>query len=144
MRGLQQILRLLVSGIIFSSSTAFALETETMQMKIGNKEYSVVLQDNNTTKALQEILPMTVKMSEFNGNEKYYHFRETLPSKPEHIGQIKTGDIMLFGDDCLVVFYKDFKTTYSYTRIGHIVHATDLEQTLGRNNVTIIIEKKGL
>lgn len=111
-----------------------------MQMKIGNKEYSVVLHDNNTTKALQEILPITVKMSEFNGNEKYYHFRETLPSKPEHIGQIKTGDIMLFGDNCLVVFYKDFKTTYSYTRIGHIENTVDLEQMLGRGSVTITFE----
>ena len=137
---LRQISILLVSGFIFSASTALALETETMQMKIGNKEYSVVLQDNNTTKALQEILPMTVKMSEFNGNEKYYHFRETLPSKPEHIGQIKTGDIMLFGDDCLVVFYKDFKTTYSYTRIGHIENAADLEQMLGRGSVTVTFE----
>ena len=137
---LRQISRLLVSGFIFSASTALALETETMQMKIGNKEYSVVLQDNNTTKALQEILPMTVKMSEFNGNEKYYHFRETLPSKPEHIGQIKTGDIMLFGDDCLVVFYKDFKTTYSYTRIGHVENAADLEQMLGRGSVTVTFE----
>ena len=137
---LRQISILLVSGFIFSASTALALETETMQMKIGNKEYSVVLQDNNTTKALQEILPMTVKMSEFNGNEKYYHFRETLPSKPEHIGQIKTGDIMLFGDDCLVVFYKDFKTTYSYTRIGHIENTVDLEQMLGRGSVTVTFE----
>ena len=137
---LRQILRLLVSGFIFSASTALALETETMQMKIGNKEYSVVLQDNNTTKALQELLPMTVIMSEFNGNEKYYHFREALPSKPEHIGQVKSGDVMLFGDDCLVVFYKDFKTTYSYTRIGHIENAADLEQTLGRGSVTITFE----
>lgn len=137
---LRQISILLVSGFIFSASTALALETETMQMKIGNKEYSVVLQDNNTTKALQEILPMTVKMSEFNGNEKYYHFRETLPSKPEHIGQIKTGDIMLFGDDCLVVFYKDFKTTYSYTRIGHIENTVDLEQMLGRGSITVTFE----
>lgn len=137
---LRQISILLVSGFIFSASTALALETETMQMKIGNKEYSVVLHDNNTTKALQEILPITVKMSEFNGNEKYYHFRETLPSKPEHIGQIKTGDIMLFGDNCLVVFYKDFKTTYSYTRIGHIENTVDLEQMLGRGSVTITFE----
>ncbi len=140
MYGLRQTLSLLVSGFIFSASTALALETETMQMKIGDKIYSVVLQDNNTTKALQEILPMTVKMSEFNGNEKYYHFRETLPSKPERVEQIKTGDIMLFGDDCLVVFYKDFKTTYSYTRIGHIENAADLEQTLGRGSVTVTFE----
>ena len=137
---LRQISRLLVAGFVFLASTAFALETETMQMKIGNKEYLVILQDNNTTKALQEILPMTVKMSEFNGNEKYYHLRDSLPSKPEHVGQIKSGDVMLFGDDCLVVFYKDFKTTYSYTRIGHIENATDLEQTLGHGSVTITFE----
>ena len=140
MHGLQQILRLLVSVIILSASTALALETETMQMKIGDKAYSVVLNDNNTTKALREILPMTVKMSEFNGNEKYYLLHNSLPSRPEHIGQIKSGDVMLFGDDSLVVFYKDFKTTYSYTRIGHIENAADLEQTLGRGSVTISFE----
>ena len=140
MNYIKQIILLLVSGIIFSASTTKALETETMQMTIGDKEYSVVLNDNNTTKALREILPMTIKMSEFNGNEKYYQLREILPSKPEHIGQIKTGDVMLFGDDCLVVFYKDFKTTYSYTRIGHIENAADLEQTLGRGSVTITFE----
>lgn len=140
MRGLQQILRLLVSVIILSASTALALETETMHMKIGDKEYSVVLNDNNTTKALRELLPMTVTMAEFNGNEKYYLLHNSLPSRPEHIGQIKSGDIMLFGDDSLVVFYKDFKTTYSYTRIGHIENAADLEQTLGRGSVTITFE----
>ena len=137
MRGLQQILRLLVSVIILSASTALALETETMQMKIGDKAYSVVLNDNNTTKALRELLPMTIKMSEFNGNEKYYLLHNSLPSRPEHIGQIKSGDVMLFGDDSLVVFYKDFKTTYSYTRIGHIENAADLEQTLGSGSVII-------
>ncbi len=140
MRGLQQILRLLVSGIILSASTALALETETMHMKIGDKAYSVVLNDNNTTKALRELLPMTVTMAEFNGNEKYYLLHNSLPSRPEHIGQIKSGDIMLFGDDSLVVFYKDFKTIYSYTRIGHIENAADLEQTLGRGSVTITFE----
>ena len=140
MRGLQQILRLLVSVIILSASTAVALETETMQMKIGDKEYSVVLNNNNTTKALRELLPMTVTMAEFNGNEKYYLLHNSLPSRPEHVGQIKSGDVMLFGDDSLVVFYKDFKTTYSYTRIGHIENAADLEQTLGRGSVTITFE----
>ena len=140
MHYIKQILWLLVSGIIFSASTAIALEIKIMQMKVGDKEYSVVLNDNHTTKALQEILPMTIKMTEFNGNEKYYQLRETLPSRPEHIGQIKTGDVMLFGDDCLVVFYKNFKTTYSYTRIGYIENAADLEQTLGRGSVTITFE----
>ena len=27
---------------------------------------------------------------------------------------------MLYGDNCLVVFYESFDTEYSYTKIGHI------------------------
>ena len=103
---IRQILWLLVSGIILSTSTALASEIKAMQMKIGDKEYSVVLNDNNTTKAFKEILPMTINMSEFNGNEKYYQLREILPNRPEHTGQIKSGDVMLFGDDCLVEFLR--------------------------------------
>jgi hypothetical protein len=27
---------------------------------------------------------------------------------------------MLFGDNCLVIFYESFDTKYSYSKIGHI------------------------
>ena len=56
---------------------------------------------------------------------------------PEHIGQIKSGDIMLFNNDCLVVFCKDFEIAYSYTRIGYIDNAIELEKVLGHGNVII-------
>lgn len=59
-------------------------------------------------------------MSELNGNEKYYYFEETLPSNATQIGTIQTGDIMLYGSDCLVLFYDTFSTSYRYTRIGKI------------------------
>ena len=58
---IRQILWLLVSEIILSTSTALASEIKSIQMKIGDKEYSVVLNDNNTTKALKEILALRQK-----------------------------------------------------------------------------------
>ena len=44
---------------------------------------------------------------------------------------------MLYGNNCLVVFYKSFETSYSYTKIGHIENFEDL----GNNDITIIFEK---
>lgn len=50
---------------------------------------------------------------------------------------IKSGDIMLYSNNCLVFFYKSFDTSYSYTKIGHIENFEDL----GNKNVTIKFEK---
>ena len=44
---------------------------------------------------------------------------------------------MLYGNNCLVVFYKSFNTSYSYTKIGHIENLSDL----GNKNVIIKFEK---
>lgn len=44
---------------------------------------------------------------------------------------------MLFGSDCLVVFYQSFDTSYSYTKIGHIDNFFDL----GSENISIKFEK---
>lgn len=44
---------------------------------------------------------------------------------------------MLYGNNCLVVFYKSFDTSYSYTKIGHIDNLSDL----GSRNITIKFER---
>lgn len=42
---------------------------------------------------------------------------------------------MLYGDNCLVIFYKSFSTNYDYTKIGHI----DNLPNLGDGEVSISI-----
>ncbi len=49
---------------------------------------------------------------------------------------------MLYGDNCVVVFYETFTTTYQYTPIGHIPNTEGLKEALGSGKVTIIFTIK--
>ena len=60
-----------------------------------------------------------------------------MPSDSVNVKQIHAGDLMLFGSNCLVIFYRDFATDYSYTRIGRLDNPADLEKILGAGNVQL-------
>ncbi len=113
--------------------------SDSMQITIGDKQFSVATEQNETVEALEEILPLTLEMSELNGNEKYYYLDTALPSAPEKVRHINKGDVMLYGDRCLVVFYESFDTSYTYTRIGHIDDTSGLADALGTGSVTVIV-----
>ena len=66
-------------------------------IEIGSKTFTATLYDNETARALTQLLPMTLNMSELNGNEKYYYLDNSLPTDPQRPSGIKTGDIMLYG-----------------------------------------------
>ena len=72
------------------------------------------------------MLPQELTMSELNGNEKYVYLDNTLPENSSSIKKVIAGDVMLYGNNCLVILYKSFNTLYSYTKIGHIDNLPDL------------------
>ena len=112
-----------------------------IKLKVNNIEYEVVLEDNDTVKDLIKLLPLNINMNELNGNEKYYYLESIVSSNPSKVGKINTGDIMLYGNDCIVIFYESFNTSYSYTRIGKIVDSNNLKENLGSGNVNVVFEK---
>ena len=96
---------------------------------INNKDYYLHLENNKTTEEFIKLLPSTFNMSELNGNEKYIYLDTTLPTNAQVPTEIIKGDVMLYGNNCLVVLYKSFKTDYSYTKIGHIDNLPDLDNS---------------
>ena len=118
-------------------------EDEEMQivLNVNGNSFTATLEDNDTARELLKRLPLNITMNELNGNEKYYYFTESFPTNSYRPERINTGDIMLYGDDCLVIFYEDFKTSYSYTKIGKIDNVDNLKNVLGRGNITVSIDR---
>ena len=104
---------------------------------INGKEYIINLEDNETANSFASLLPQELNMNELNGNEKYIYLDTKLPTNSSNPKRINAGDVMLYGDNCLVIFYKSFDTSYSYTKIGHIDNLTNL----GNGSISVKFEK---
>lgn len=113
--------------------------SQKMNIQIDNKTFTVIVENNKTVKELYQKLPMTLTMSDLNNNEKYCYLDFTLPADPKSVKNIKKGDVMLFGNNCLVIFYKSFTASYSYTRIGHIENLAEIETILGKKDIKVIL-----
>ena len=108
-----------------------------VKVTINNKEYILNLEDNETARSFIDLLPQEYSMNELNGNEKYFYLDSSLPTNSSNPKHINSGDVMLYGNNCLVIFYKSFDTSYSYTKIGHI----DNLDNLGNASITAKFEK---
>lgn len=104
-------------------------------LSINGKEYNVVFENNQTVNELLSYFPLTLSMSELNGNEYYEYLDFNLKTNSESVKKINAGDVMLYGDNCLVIFYKSFNTSYSYTKIGHINNIENLQEDLKEGKV---------
>lgn len=118
------------------------LTTDSMKLKvtIGTNTYTATLYNNATANAFKTRLPMTINMSELNGNEKYFDLPDNLPANALNPGTVQTGDLMLYGSNTLVLFYKSFSTSYNYTRLARIDNPSGLTAALGSGNTTVTFE----
>lgn len=132
---------LLLTGCNGNSNAQEVKTLDAIKISINGQNFSARLEDNPSARAFAEKLPLEVDMRELNGNEKYFYMDSDLPSDSERVKQIHAGDLMLFGSNCVVIFYKDFSTSYSYTRLGKIEDATDLAKVLGAGNVHVTFKE---
>ena len=82
---------------------------------VGGKTFTAVMYDNKTADEFISRLPLTIEMNELNGNEKYYNFQSSFTTHNKPAGRIHSGDLKIYDDNCLVLFYDSFTSGYSYT-----------------------------
>ena len=116
--------------------------TDPMKLKVtvGSAAFTAILHNNATATEFKSMLPMTINMTELNGNEKYFDLPGNLPTSASNPGTIQTGDLMLYGSNTLVLFYKKFSTSYNYTRLARIDNSTGLAAALGSGSITVKFE----
>src|SRR5687768_18196024 len=86
--------------------------SQKLQVKIGGKTFAATLEDNPASARFRRMLPLTLDMPDLNANEKHVRLPERLPTDPIKPGTIRAGDLLLWGDDTLVLFYETFPSSY--------------------------------
>lgn len=112
-------------------------ESDTMNINVNGQVASVQLEDNATVKAILAEVPFTIQMDDLNQNEKYYYFDKSFPTNPQPIQTIEAGDVLLYQNNCLVIFYQAAEPIVPYTRIGKIIDFQDIRTSFGNESVSV-------
>ena len=129
-------------SIVLEEAPKISMKEDSIVVKIGNQLFTAVLLNNETVKSFKALLPLTLKMTELNANEKYASLPKNLPINPTIPSRIHTGDLMMYGANTFVLFYQPLSTTYSYTKLGSVINTSGLASVLGNSDVTIHFDIK--
>ena len=111
----------------------------TLKMKIADMDVSVEWEDNESVTALRKLAqdgPLSVQMSMYGGFEQVGYLGADLPRSDTQT-VTKSGDIVLYSGDQIVVFYGS--NSWAYTRLGHIIDKTDEEMAELLSNGDVVI-----
>ena len=115
-----------------------------IRVTVGSSSFIVNLEDNETAKALREMLEdedLTISASNYGGFEKVCQLGKTLPRNDKQI-TTEAGDVMLYSGNQIVFFYG--ANSWSYTKIGKVEASSieELESVLSgsETEITLSIE----
>ncbi len=129
-------MRMFIAAILM---VMFAAQAEAaVIMKVNDIPLAVEWEDNQSVKALQELLPRTIEMHRYGGFEQVGGLGQALPRNDTRI-TTKAGDIVLYSGNQIVIFFGS--NTWAYTKLGRITDKTpaQLSDLLGKSDAVITL-----
>lgn len=124
------------TDILFEKAGDDGKETK-MVLKIGDTEVPVMWEDNESVRALKDLLPLTIRMSMYGGFEQVGPIGQSIV-RDDHQTTTNAGDIVLYSGNQIVIFYGS--NSWAYTKLGHVDLSTEiLTGLLGQGDVTVTI-----
>lgn len=110
-----------------------------MKLYIDEKELEVSWEENDSVKALKQLLPLTINMEEYGGFEQTGPIGSSIVKNDKQM-DVVPGDIVLYNGNAISVFYNN--SSWSYTKLGHInnLNNSELNALLNKANVTFVLK----
>ena len=113
---------------------------QSMKMYINAEKVRVLWEDNESVKALNELLPIEIEMKMYSDFEQVGSIGKKLPRNDVQM-TTKSGDIVLYAGDQLVVFYGS--NSWAYTKLGKIdLNEDKVKDLLGNGDVKIALKNE--
>ena len=109
-----------------------------VKISVGSHELIAKLENNTTTRALIEKLPITLPMMNLYGREMCYRFDDALPTDNLRSDRYEVGDIVYWPPGhSFVILYKQNGEQFSRQHLGHIDSEVEIFDGIGDSEVTI-------
>ena len=116
-----------------------------IKITVGDTELYAVLEDNATTRALLQKMPMTLSMQDLYGREMCYRYgADAFPTDTLRSDGYAVGDIAYWPPrGSLVILYGQNGEQFERQQIGHISEGVEVFETTGDAEVTFEIAEDG-
>lgn len=116
-----------------------------VEINVNNNDFTIQMNDTPTGRSLVSMIPsssMRLPTSyDRDGILKYYDMAREVESDPEEISSVSAGELLLDGNDRLLLYYKDTDLSGEYTRVGKIENADNLADVLGNEDVIFTVAR---
>ncbi|WP_204936630.1 cyclophilin-like fold protein [Methanococcus maripaludis] len=108
-----------------------------IKITVEGQELTATMDNNPTTQALLEKLPLTLPMTDLFNRELAYHFPEELPAENVTNTGYEVGEIIYWPPGhSFVIMYAQNGEIFSMQKMGHIDSGVEVFEGLGNVNVT--------